>query len=81
MSIFENLKKVLKNVVFLGDLDHNALVHRKSNFCFVMIIFSHIFEKKLGVFIYFQNMEKKGKNFTYKNANIIHTNLLPMLVE
>jgi hypothetical protein len=58
MSIFENLRKVLKKVGFLGDLDHIALVHRKSNFCFVMIIF-HIFLKKNSAFLFISKIWKK----------------------
>jgi hypothetical protein len=72
MSIFENLKKVLKKVVFLGGLDHNALVHRKSNFIFVMINFSIIFTKKLGV-LFISKIRKKREKTLPKKTPIYTT--------
>ena len=39
MSIFENLRKVLKKGVFFEVLDHNGFIHRKSNYYFVTIFF------------------------------------------
>jgi hypothetical protein len=50
MSKIENPKKVLKNSVFFGTSDENALNHRKNNYKNVTIIFSIFCKNNLGIF-------------------------------
>ena len=48
MSKNENLRKVLKNTLFFGLLDHNGLVHRKSNLGFEKWTFINVQNEKAG---------------------------------